>query len=192
MPRPFNCRSSASEWIHRFEQYGIDSVLIMALTRQLEKNFGSLPKTLFFEYGNIRELAAYFNKSLGTRPTEVSAQENPEAAEALPQENLEAAEVLHQENLEAAEVLHQENSEAAEALPQENPEAAGALSQENSEAVEVLHQENPEPAKALYPEDPEPPAGQETRMDLPFEVSDKIRSFPQNEGPRQDPAGTAA
>jgi acyl transferase domain-containing protein/enoyl-CoA hydratase/carnithine racemase/acyl carrier protein/ribosomal protein S18 acetylase RimI-like enzyme len=45
------------------EKYGIDSILIMALTNQLEKTFGSLPKTLFFEYRNLRELTDYFLES---------------------------------------------------------------------------------------------------------------------------------
>ena len=43
------------------EQYGIDSILAMKLTNQLEKTFGSLSKTLFFEYQTIRELAEYFS-----------------------------------------------------------------------------------------------------------------------------------
>ena len=43
-----------------FEKYGIDSILIMELTRELEKRFGELPKTLFFEYQNISELSNYF------------------------------------------------------------------------------------------------------------------------------------
>ena len=42
------------------ENYGIDSMLAMKLTSQLEKSFGSLPKTLFFEYRTIRDLAGYF------------------------------------------------------------------------------------------------------------------------------------
>ena len=42
------------------EKYGIDSILAMKLTNQLEKTFGSLPKTLFFEYQTIRDLAEYF------------------------------------------------------------------------------------------------------------------------------------
>ncbi|WP_338551792.1 SDR family NAD(P)-dependent oxidoreductase [Paenibacillus sp. KS-LC4] len=45
------------------EQYGIDSVLVMKLTNELEKTFGSLPKTLFFEYQNLRDLAGYFLES---------------------------------------------------------------------------------------------------------------------------------
>lgn len=42
------------------EQYGIDSIMTTQLTRELEKTFGSLSKTLFFEYQNIRELTGYF------------------------------------------------------------------------------------------------------------------------------------
>ncbi|MET1257393.1 SDR family NAD(P)-dependent oxidoreductase, partial [Aliikangiella maris] len=44
------------------EQYGVDSILAMNLTTQLEKTFGPLSKTLFFEYQSIAELAAYFNE----------------------------------------------------------------------------------------------------------------------------------
>ncbi|MCG6892178.1 MAG: SDR family NAD(P)-dependent oxidoreductase, partial [Desulfobacteraceae bacterium] len=43
-----------------FERFGIDSVMVMNLTRKLERKFGELSKTLFFEYRNIAELAAYF------------------------------------------------------------------------------------------------------------------------------------
>nr|DAC82026.1 TPA_exp: polyketide synthase [Kiritimatiellota bacterium] len=43
-----------------FEKYGIDSILVMQLTNELEKTFGSLSKTLFFEYQNIQELSRYF------------------------------------------------------------------------------------------------------------------------------------
>ena len=43
-----------------FDDYGIDSVTVMRLTGELEETFGPLPKTLFFEYLTIRELAGYF------------------------------------------------------------------------------------------------------------------------------------
>ena len=42
------------------EKYGIDSILAMNLTNCLEKIFGPLPKTLFFEYQTINELVPYF------------------------------------------------------------------------------------------------------------------------------------
>ncbi|ABQ27260.1 SDR family NAD(P)-dependent oxidoreductase [Geotalea uraniireducens] len=45
------------------EKYGIDSIMVMQLTNQLEKAFGSLPKTLFFEYQTIQALSGYFLES---------------------------------------------------------------------------------------------------------------------------------
>ena len=47
------------------EKYGIDSILAMQLTNQLEKTFGSLSKTLFFEYRTVRELAGYLHRFTG-------------------------------------------------------------------------------------------------------------------------------
>jgi len=43
-----------------FEKFGIDSIVVMQLTGELEKSFGSLAKTLFFEYQTLRALAGYF------------------------------------------------------------------------------------------------------------------------------------
>ena len=45
------------------EKYGIDSLIVMQLTNRLEKSFGSLSKTLFYEYRNIKELTGYFLES---------------------------------------------------------------------------------------------------------------------------------
>ena len=42
------------------ERYGIDSPMAIELTAELEKIFGVLSKTLFFEYQSIDELAKYF------------------------------------------------------------------------------------------------------------------------------------
>ena len=42
------------------EKYGIDSIMVTHLTNQLEKGFGSLSKTLFFEYQTIKEITGYF------------------------------------------------------------------------------------------------------------------------------------
>lgn len=43
-----------------WERYGLDSVLALNVTRQLEESFGELPKTLFFEYLTLTELTNYF------------------------------------------------------------------------------------------------------------------------------------
>ncbi|WP_316524142.1 SDR family NAD(P)-dependent oxidoreductase [Kitasatospora brasiliensis] len=43
-----------------FDRYGIDSLMITRLNRELERRFDGLSKTLFFEYANLGELAEYF------------------------------------------------------------------------------------------------------------------------------------
>ncbi|WPQ61778.1 SDR family NAD(P)-dependent oxidoreductase [Chitinophaga sancti] len=43
-----------------FEEFGIDSVMVIQLTNELEKVFGSLSKTLLFEYQTIEALTEYF------------------------------------------------------------------------------------------------------------------------------------
>jgi len=55
------------------ERYGIDSIMAMNLTNALEKDFGSLPKTLFFEYQTISELSEYFIKSYSAKLTALFA-----------------------------------------------------------------------------------------------------------------------
>ncbi|MGE5514810.1 MAG: amino acid adenylation domain-containing protein [Bacteroidota bacterium] len=47
------------------EAYGIDSVMIVRLTEALERDFGPLPKTLFFEYRTLAALTGYFVASHG-------------------------------------------------------------------------------------------------------------------------------
>lgn len=44
-----------------FEKFGIDSLMIMRLNKILEDQFGRLPRTLFYEYKNIQDLAIYFS-----------------------------------------------------------------------------------------------------------------------------------
>lgn len=61
-----------------FDSYGIDSVMVMQMTNELEKSFGSLSKTLFFEHHTIRSLATHFvethhdalQRLLGDTPTQ--------------------------------------------------------------------------------------------------------------------------
>jgi acyl transferase domain-containing protein/thioesterase domain-containing protein/SAM-dependent methyltransferase len=63
------------------EIYGIDSVMVMQLSRRLETEFGRLPKTLFFEYLTLAELAGYFADRHAHRltvTTEPAATPDPE------------------------------------------------------------------------------------------------------------------
>jgi len=45
-----------------FSSYGMDSILALDIIRALELDLGSLSKTLFFEYENIRELGSYLRE----------------------------------------------------------------------------------------------------------------------------------
>jgi acyl transferase domain-containing protein/enoyl-CoA hydratase/carnithine racemase/acyl carrier protein/SAM-dependent methyltransferase len=72
------------------EKYGVDSILAMKLTNQFEKTFGSLSKTLFFEYQTIRALAEYFVQSYPARlatlfATSDNSHRQPEPADAGPE-----------------------------------------------------------------------------------------------------------
>ncbi|MCG6893496.1 MAG: SDR family NAD(P)-dependent oxidoreductase, partial [Desulfobacteraceae bacterium] len=49
------------------EKYGLDSVMVINLNRKLEKDFGSLSKTLFFEYQTVAELAGFFADRFAAR-----------------------------------------------------------------------------------------------------------------------------
>ncbi|WP_240311953.1 SDR family NAD(P)-dependent oxidoreductase [Teredinibacter turnerae] len=50
-----------------FDQYGMNSMLAMALTNELEAAIGTLPKTLFFEYQSLAELTEYFIERHATK-----------------------------------------------------------------------------------------------------------------------------
>ncbi len=43
-----------------FEEYGIDSVMMLELNVRLEKIFGTLSQTLFYEYQTLKDLTGYF------------------------------------------------------------------------------------------------------------------------------------
>ncbi|ACL75234.1 SDR family NAD(P)-dependent oxidoreductase [Ruminiclostridium cellulolyticum] len=76
------------------ESYGIDSVMIMGLTRELENQFGELSKTLFFEYQSIHELAGYFIQNHQSKLVEkIGEDKKPQPAQkekAKPVENIHA------------------------------------------------------------------------------------------------------
>ncbi|SAL32903.1 thiotemplate mechanism natural product synthetase [Caballeronia udeis] len=62
------------------EDYGIDSILALDLTRALERAFGPLPKTLFFEYLSLAELADYFVKAHAPKLATLLANHEPAQA----------------------------------------------------------------------------------------------------------------
>ncbi|MET9544856.1 SDR family NAD(P)-dependent oxidoreductase [Streptomyces sp. NPDC006627] len=58
-----------------FDRYGIDSLIITQLNAELERHFDDLPKTLFFEYATLEELAGYFVAEHAARLGELAAPE---------------------------------------------------------------------------------------------------------------------
>ncbi|MFC5743592.1 non-ribosomal peptide synthetase [Dyella tabacisoli] len=79
------------------ETYGIDSVMVMDLTAKLEKVFGSLPKTLFFEYQTIAALSDYFLKQHRAALVELlgeKANVAAPAAVAKPRDSVRVAPIL--------------------------------------------------------------------------------------------------
>ncbi len=65
------------------EAYGIDSIMVMQMTHRLESVFGTLPKTLFFEYQNLQELTGYFLENHSEKLTQLlDAEKNSFAGKA--------------------------------------------------------------------------------------------------------------
>ena len=68
------------------EDYGIDSVMIARLTDALERDFGPLSKTLFFEYQTLEAVIGHVQESHGERLADVvgmgAAPATPEPAPA--------------------------------------------------------------------------------------------------------------
>lgn len=72
-----------------FENYGIDSLMIIQLNQRLANEFSALPKTLFFEYRNVADLAEYFMEHYASEliqrfPEGAVAKSNPVAPWVIP------------------------------------------------------------------------------------------------------------
>ncbi|WP_432103581.1 SDR family NAD(P)-dependent oxidoreductase [Streptomyces sp. bgisy091] len=90
-----------------FEDFGIDSVLVMRLSGRLEAEFGALPKTLFFQYQTLDELADYFAErhgdALRRRLPAEPAEPAPQAAVAVPAATIARARTEEHAEEQAAE-----------------------------------------------------------------------------------------
>ncbi|MBB6248738.1 SDR family NAD(P)-dependent oxidoreductase, partial [Rhodanobacter sp. A1T4] len=75
----------------QMEAYGIDSILVMDLTRTLEQVFGPLSKTLLFEYQTIAALADYFLESHRAHLSEVLGETLRDVPEAPPSRDEESS-----------------------------------------------------------------------------------------------------
>lgn len=89
-----------------FNEFGVDSFLTLEVTNLLEKDFGQLPRTLFYEYKNIKELAQYFISEYKEQidklfPTEKQIQFEtiPDDIEVIPENKIKTNEVNEKDGI---------------------------------------------------------------------------------------------
>lgn len=109
--------------LESFDTYGIDSIIIMSLTRRLEEEFGELPKTLFFEYESIHELADYFVENYKETISDMFAKEKDNTGEMVSEQLSE--ETLQKEGTKRGRFWNTE-------------EVHGDVSQKNVEDIAII------------------------------------------------------
>ena len=82
------------------EKYGINSLLITELTVKLEEIFGTLSKTLFFEYQTIHELAGYFAGEHGATLTRLVDRDNTPIKPGDPRQDSALVRMMDQDNIQ--------------------------------------------------------------------------------------------
>ncbi|MEU3645654.1 SDR family NAD(P)-dependent oxidoreductase [Lentzea sp. NPDC034063] len=97
----------------KLERYGIDSLVIVDVTSRLEDDFGSLPKTLFFEHVDLRGVAGYLLAEHRSRLVELFAPAEQQAPvvepEVLPEPLPEPVPVARAEIVERPRAEHGEH-----------------------------------------------------------------------------------
>ena len=95
-----------------FDEMGVDSFLTLTMIRTLEDDFGTLPKTLFFEYFDLQKLADYFVENHATvlaRLVGLDAAQQPNVSVLVPvetrQEPVVDPVILHQDELDGSPEL---------------------------------------------------------------------------------------
>lgn len=83
-----------------FENYGIDSLMIMDLNKKLEKDFQGLRKTLFFECSNLNELTDFFVENYESTLVEL-LEIHEEREEVEVTETFEQPEVIGEETFDS-------------------------------------------------------------------------------------------
>ena len=91
----------------RFEEFGVDSIVVSDFNLRIDKDLGPLPKTLLFEHANFRQLSAHLVEAFGSRISQFFEPEvKAEEAETAPSQN-----GTHQKGLVGfAEVIRSDSS----------------------------------------------------------------------------------
>ncbi len=114
------------------EKYGIDSILALKLTNQLEQTFGSLSKTLLFEYQTVGELARYLVDAHSAQLARLFASDAP--APAVPVEAVAETRVAARAKRAGRRFGHERTQEKAKDV---EPIAIIGLSGRYPEAIDV-------------------------------------------------------
>ncbi|MBU8854954.1 SDR family NAD(P)-dependent oxidoreductase [Bacillus sp. FJAT-26377] len=85
------------------DKYGIDSLMIVNLNRELELEFGKLSKTLFFEYQTLDELASYFVENHKEKLVKSESDTNEEIIDSVKVNKIKEATTTKQELLKKEE-----------------------------------------------------------------------------------------
>ncbi|WP_369932934.1 SDR family NAD(P)-dependent oxidoreductase [Xanthomonas tesorieronis] len=117
-----------------FKDYGFDSVVMIDLIADLEKSFGTLPKTLFFEYQTLGELSAYF------------IEQHPDRCRAIARPTQAVVEIAAARGADAASnpppapvVAHESGRAAAYAVSSPTrSRAAGSLSPPHRDDIAII------------------------------------------------------
>ena len=78
------------------DEYGIDSVTNLELIQKMEEVAGALPKTLFFEYNTLEELADFFVSKHYDAVFKIVKQKMPKVMEMQKSETVSASELVRQ------------------------------------------------------------------------------------------------
>ncbi|WP_129645085.1 SDR family NAD(P)-dependent oxidoreductase [Peristeroidobacter agariperforans] len=128
------------------DQYGIDSIVAMSLTNQLELTFGSLPKTLFFEYRSVRDLARHLIECHADKLAKLFAAESTDGKVEQRATNVQptavtsaVAQPRRQKSRKARRFRHQEQraNQAASLSVANGPIAIVGLSGRYPESIDV-------------------------------------------------------
>lgn len=116
-----------------FENYGVDSLIVMEINREFEKSFGKLPSSLLFEYINVEKLTEYFMKEHNEKIKELLLTQNDPMAENTDFQYTESHSPIH-------ERVVQEHL-TSQGIKREEPEIKKDLGNSMDDAIDCLSDE---------------------------------------------------
>ncbi len=94
-----------------FDNYGVDSLVVLEVNKQLESYFGELPASLLFEHNTLRGLAGYFVAEKDDRLAGLSANADDGRAAARDDDAVEVADVQAQQSAASVASAHPDTAD---------------------------------------------------------------------------------